>query len=190
MKKIFFILLTGIFPLQVMATPVTAPLSGTWLSKCLPMQDQEYFVRSIEIHENIWTFTDEVFLDQSCVGLPQSEFQTMYKVALDGQNWDGVNLMITYRPLTSAAVKKFNTESLCGMQSWARGHQVEVADLNCRNKQMPKLEAALFSIYKVEGPKNTLLWIGDSDNTHSGDSEATRFDHFSELSYVRDPSSF
>lgn len=163
------------------------PLRGLWQTRCYEANGS-YHVLEIEIHEDVWTTTDWTYADSRCRSVPVLEFQTLREVRLEGTELNATVKMAYLRPYTNDLAAKFNQKNLCEVHNWKRGRIIEVTGHACEGLEEIAHDQKIFSIFKAEGPKNNILYLGAPDTEHDGTSSEKRHtDYFSEV-LIRDPS--
>lgn len=177
-----------ILGILISVNTMAIPLLGTWNSKCLRDGDL-YHLISFEVHEDLWTKTHWWSTDARCEQIVLEQ-QTMYQVETKNENWDAQALMAYIRPYTKALAAEFNANGLCDHADWKHGRIIEVTNLKCQGFQIPKFEELLFSIIKIEGPRNNILLLGTSDTEHDGATARTRHQTFGAEVFILDPFSW
>jgi hypothetical protein len=165
------------------------PLTGIWNTKCLKQASGYFQMTSIKIEKDLWTQTIWWAEDYLCEKIIL-ENQSLFQFKVSEGNWDGKNLMQYIRPYTKTMAANFNETKLCGMNNWKHGRMTEVTGQSCLGFNTLNYDQILYSAYKVEGPKNNLLWIGIASDTNTGLTEQTRHNLLSDDILVRDPESF
>lgn len=182
---------TGIFShndVQAMQSPFPNQMRGIWQTTC--HRDGDYYrLTEIEIHEDVWVTTDWYATDKYCSNIAL-EKQSTFQVSLNAEHWNGKSLMTYIRPYLQNLANKFNSDNLCGHQNWKHGRIIEVTGQTCKDFQVPGYDQIIYSIYKTEGPRDNILYIGAPTGTNDGLSEQTRHREFSPLILIRDPGSF
>lgn len=161
------------------------PMKGVWETIC--HQDGDFYqYREFEIHEDVWVMTEWFATDRNCLNIAL-EKQTTYEVTLNSELWNGKSLMVYIRPYLQSLANKFNQENLCGHQNWKHGRIIEVTGLDCNGFKIPNYNQILYSIYKTEGPRKNILYIGTSSEANDGSSAEKRHLDFSPLILIRNP---
>lgn len=186
MKFISFLALILGFILNAQAA-APVPFQGVWQTTC-HQQGRYYYMLEINIHEDIWDVTEWYAKDQYCENVAL-EKHDLYEVSLDNEYWNAKAIMSYLRPYTRELANQYNEKQLCGHQNWKQGRRIEVGGKDCEGFVIPKIEQKLYSIYKTEGPKNNILYIGTATEGFDGLSEDKRHREFSPFILIRDPSS-